>query len=347
MAKQVRIALADPTPTEAKMVLQVLESDPQIKVVSVAQTAAAIVEEVRRLRPNLVIMDLNLPGQGVFQAVERIMGEVATPILVLTSTKAPDPLVAKRLIASGALEVLPKPSTPQEWVACAPEFMRRVKILAQVQVVTHLAGRRRSRKLAAAKLAKRPGQPVEVVAIGASTGGPKALMQLLSVLPADFGAGVLVAQHIAQGFLSGLREWLAEHCSLAVHVAEDEMPVKPGQVILAREDRHMLVNRAGVVRLSSPNSTRELCPSADRLLESVASAYGPAAVGVLLSGMGQDGARGLEAIRQAGGWTIAQDEETSVVFGMPQAAIQAGAALEVLPLPAIAQRLIELSLWQG
>lgn len=346
MEPRLRVVVADSSPAEAASAAWALRTDPEFEVVALSRTATEAVEQVRRLRPNLVVMELSLSGQGTFEAVEHIMAEVPTPILILTNLPPRDPSVARRLIASGALEVMAKPASPAEWEARTPELLRRAKILAQVRVITHLAGRHRRRvDLTSRATAAEAGvRSVRVVAIAASTGGPRALMQILNALPSDFGAALLVAQHIAQGFASGLRDWLADKCTLNIQVAADGMPVRAGVVILARDDQHMVLDGPDTVRLYPPASQEDLCPSGDRLLESAARAYGRAAVGVILSGMGRDGAKGLQAIYQAGGWTIAQDERTSVVFGMPQAAIEAGAAAEVLSLSAIAARLVELSL---
>lgn len=345
MTRELRVVVADSSPSEAALAVRALRSDPTIEVAAVAHNSLEAIEQVRHLRPKLVVMALSLPGRDTVEAVERIMAEAPTPILILTRLPPPDPAVARHLIASGALEVMAKPAGPVEWEARTPELLSRVKILAQVHVITHLAGRRRGQAdlTGDAMPAGRLGRGIRVVAIAASTGGPRALVDLLSELPADFGAAVLVSQHIAQGFAAGLREWLGEKCALTVQVASDGMRVQPGMVILAADDQHMTVENPDTVCLHPPASDREVCPSGDRLLGSVARAYGPLAVGVILTGMGRDGVQGLRAIRQAGGWTIAQDEGTSVVFGMPQAAIEAGAAVEVLPLPTIARRLVELS----
>jgi len=184
-----------------------------------------------------------------------------------------------------------------------------------------------------------------VVGIGVSTGGPGVLSQILKALPAGFPMALLIVQHISEGFTAGLVEWLSREVRLGIRLAREGDPVEPGVALMAPDGAHLVIQRGGRVRLTRALPVGGHRPSADVLLQSLADTYGEAAIGVLLTGMGRDGAEGLKAIRDAGGHTIVQDEESSVIFGMPKVAIDLGAAEEVLPPAGIAERLLQLARW--
>jgi two-component system chemotaxis response regulator CheB len=243
----------------------------------------------------------------------------------------------------GALDVLVKPPGPESpgFAASAANLVSMVKMMARVKVVRHWRI-----MTPAATMPARPspalGARVRVVAVATSTGGPAALQRLLSGLPADFAAPVLVVQHITPGFTAGLAAWLGSVCPLRVKVAEEGEIPAPSIVYLAPDAQHLGVAENGRLRLSSAPPVGGFRPSGTFLFAAVARAFGPSAVAVILTGMGDDGVQGLGAIRRAGGKVIAQDEKTSVVFGMPAAAIAEGLADVVLPIDAIAAHLASL-----
>jgi two-component system chemotaxis response regulator CheB len=235
-------------------------------------------------------------------------------------------------LALGALEVIKKPE-PADWAdlqRIGREVIRTVKVLASVRVITHIRGRREQRET---EVARALGQATHrgIVAIGSSTGGPSALLAVLGRLPADLKVPVLVAQHIADGFVPGLVSWLNAGSKIAVAVAEEGVRPQPGVAYFAHTGSNMVIE-SGAIAFRSPSRGQLYIPSADTLFESVAHVYGERAVGVLLTGMGADGAQGLLHLRQLGAATIVQNEETCTVFGMPKAAIDLGAADEVLPV---------------
>ena len=324
-ARRTTVVVVESNKTQRSLLRRVLEEDGTIEVVGDAAGSAEAVELVRAARPHVVTLDLQVEGGGI-QAIGAIMQARPTPILVLSvavegawATRAVDAL------AAGAAEVLPK---PLRWDDAAKSGLRgQVRSIAGVRV-------RRGDALPTAP-PPRPGpvRPDRVVAIGASTGGPVAVSHVLSKLQAA-AAPILVVQHLHADFVAGFVTWLAKATGLPVRTARHGERLKPGVVYVGPGNVHLRVGGGcSVVLGHEPDRIHR--PSADELFSSVADHFGAGAVGVLLTGMGADGAKGLLHIREAGGATIAQDEATSAVFGMPQAAVRLGAARRVLPLDEI------------
>ncbi|MDI6692606.1 MAG: chemotaxis response regulator protein-glutamate methylesterase [Anaerosomatales bacterium] len=338
----VRVLVVDDSLVAREMLTQILQSDPEIEVVGVASNGVEAVEAVARLKPDLVTMDIHMPKMDGISAVEQIMAYTPTPILVVSSSVHGEGVGrAFDALSAGALEVMKKPE-PRDWAELdriASELIRKVKLLSRVRVITHIRGRRAAgRPSAPAPVPVREPGTVSLVAIGSSTGGPSALMSVLAPLPADFPAPIVIAQHIADGFIPGLVSWLDAACKIAVRAAEDGETVQPGTAYLAPTGLNLAVETL-TLRFKKPGERQLYIPSADTLFESVAKTHGASAIGVLLTGMGDDGARGLKSLHDAGALTIAQDEATSTVFGMPKAAIEMGAARKVLPVQQIADAL--------
>lgn len=343
MAKTpVRVLVVDDSLVAREMLTQILQSDPDIEVAGVASNGAEAVEAVARLKPDLVTMDIHMPKMDGIAAVEQIMAYTPTPILVVSSSVHGEGVGrAFDALSAGALEVMKKPE-PRDWAELdriAAELIRKVKLLSRVRVITHIRGRRATgRPSEAAPPPTREPGAVSLVAIGSSTGGPSALMSVLAPLPADFPVPIVIAQHIADGFIPGLVSWLDATCKITVRAAVDGEMAMPGNAYLAPTGRNLAVDTL-TLRFKQPGERQLYIPSADTLFESVAKTHGGSAVGVLLTGMGDDGARGLKSLRDAGALTIVQDEATSTVFGMPKAAIEMGAARKVLPVQQIADAL--------
>lgn len=346
---RIRLLVVDDSVVARDMLVRIFGSDPDIEVVGTAANGREAVEAVARLAPDLVTMDIHMPAMDGLQAIEHIMAYAPTPIMVVSSSVYGEGLgSAFDALALGALEVVAKPEMTDRarFEAARKQMVKTAKILARIKVVTHLAGKRRrwlepaGGAPGASVLRERRGG-VSIVAVGSSTGGPAALLGILGRLPRAFPVPVVVTQHIAEGFVPGLVGWLDDACELRVVAAEDGMPLEPGVAYFADTGTNMEVAQ-GSVRFCRPQADQLYVPSADTLFRSVAREYGAAAVGVLLTGMGADGAEGLKAMREAGAVTIAQDEATSRVFGMPRAAIEAGAAEVVLPLDDIAGALLQV-----
>jgi two-component system chemotaxis response regulator CheB len=335
----IRVLVVEDSPTVREFLLQTLCSDPAIEVVATAKTGEEALEAVERFRPDIITMDIHMPRMNGFDATRRIMETHPTPIVIVSgAADATDTAKAFRAIESGALAVLSKPAGvghPAHRQSTA-ELVRTVKLMSEVKVV-----RRWPRYRAAAidpetslckeiRLQTTQSQP-RIVAIGASTGGPPVLRAILAALPKNFPVPVLIVQHIAAGFTQGLVEWLAQSSSLPVHIPTHGQSVLPGNVYVAPDRLHMAVGADGRIQLRSDEHENGLRPSVACLFRSVAKAYGPSAVGVLLTGMGKDGAWELKLMKEQGAVTIAQDRETSVVHGMPGEAIRLGGATYVLP----------------
>ncbi|HEX9053184.1 MAG TPA: chemotaxis-specific protein-glutamate methyltransferase CheB [Anaeromyxobacter sp.] len=332
--RPIRVLVADDSELFRELLVRVIVVDPGFDVVAVAADGNAAAALARSVKPDVITMDLNMPDADGFSGIARIMAESPTPILVLTAN--PEEAVGFRALSLGALDILEKPQATTDLEEYGQLLRSRLRLLAGVKVIRHLRGLR-ERSAAPPRAATRP----ELVVIGASLGGPRALATLLRGLPAGFPVPIAVVQHIADGFTEGLASWLGTESRLVVLEAADGAPLRPGRVLVAPSGRHLLVG-VGVARLSDAPPVDTFKPSVTPLFLSAARAYGARACGVLLTGMGRDGAEGLRKIKEAGGPTIAQDEATSAVFGMPRAAIELGAVDRVLPIDEIPRALLEL-----
>lgn len=341
-ATAVRVLIVDDSPVARAVLKDVLESDAEIQVVGMAATGYEAVEMTAALRPDVVTMDLVMPGMDGMKATEEIMAHHPTPILFLSAFIGREGVCTRSdVLAAGALDVVEKPSTmpDPQWESEADALVQKVKSLARVPVVTHMRRRDSGRHRAAAAETRRATQ---VVAIGASTGGPKVLEDVLSSLPAGYSASVLVIQHMADTFIGTMVETLRRRCPLTIKVAETGDRLVPGTVLIAPPAAHLTVLSGGRVLTDASPPQRGFRPSIDVTFSSLARVYGSRACGVLLTGMGADGAAGLLAIREAGGTTLVQDEATCAVFGMPRAAIELGAAQHVLSPAGLSRHLVSL-----
>ncbi len=322
----------------------VLSCDPDIRVMATASTGEEAVAYLQQCQPNLILMDIHMPKMDGFEATRQIMATHPVPIVICTGSPSfGDSHTAMRTLEAGALAVLKKPmgfGDPAAEVQTA-ELIKTVKLMSEVKVV-----RRWNRTPGAAPVVVAPLLPdfirhdTAVVAIGASTGGPPVIFQILSGLPCTFPAPILVVQHISPGFTGGFAAWLATASSLPVHVARGgEMPL-PGHVYVAPDDHHLRVGLAGELQATWDAPLYGLRPSVAVLFRSVAERFGRRAIGVLLTGMGRDGAEELKLLADQGALTVAQDEASCVVFGMPAEAIRLGAARFVLPPQKITDLLI-------
>ena len=346
----IRVLVIDDSATARALVVNVLGSAGDLQVVGEARDGLEGVALTQKLRPDVVTMDLHMPKMDGYTAIKEIMITAPTPIVVATgSTLAGEVATAMHALRAGALAVLRKPPAPGTpgFDEAVQKLITTVRAMAQVKVVRHWRSTdRQTPRDGGSTPAPLPPPMGDVrtrlVAVATSTGGPAALQVLLSDLPGDFEAPILVVQHITRGFTNGLAAWLNTLCDLHVKVAEHGERLASHTVYIAPDDRHLGVSNQAVVALSAAPPVGGFRPSGTFLFESAARAFGPAATAVILTGMGDDGVAGLRAVRQAGGRIIAQDEETSVVYGMPGAAVAAGLADQVLPLDRVAARLVQL-----
>ena len=340
----IRALVADDSPTARALLAALLAADPDIRVVAEAADGAEAVELTRTLRPDVVTMDIEMPRLDGFRATKRILTEAPTPIVIVSGLDVKDVAISLEALRAGALAILPKPGGPAatQFEQESRHFVATVKAMARVRIVRRAAERPAPVVPPPSALERRAVRP-EAVGIVASTGGPAALHRILSELPATYPHPVLLVQHIAIGFAEGLAHWLDGASKLRVKVAEPGERLQPATVYVAPDNRHLGAARDRTVELSDAPPVGGFRPSGTHLFEAMARAFGAASLGVVLTGMGRDGADGLRAVRTAGGTVLAQDEATSDVFGMPAAAIREGLADRVLPLGAIAAELVRLA----
>ena len=340
----IRILIVDDSPTGRALLAEIFGSDPELQVVGVAVDGAEAVELTRKLRPDIVSMDLRMPRMDGFEATKEIMILSPTPIVIVTSSRSVhDVEMSVRALSAGALAILEKPMGPAKpgFDEDALRLIAQIKALSQVKVVRHW--RPAASAVRVAKAAATGRRRAQVVAMASSTGGPAALETILKGLSADFSVPILIVQHISRGYVQGLADWLDKAArKRRVKVAEAGEALRKRTVYLAPDDRHLGVSSNGEIALSNAPPVAGFRPSGTFLFESAAQSCGSALAAVILTGMGEDGVAGLRAVRAAGGCVIAQDEKTSIVFGMPGAAIAAGLADEVTPLEEIAGKLTEL-----
>ena len=342
MAK-IRVLVVEDSATMRDRLCSVLAGDPDIELVGAARDGREAIDLCQAHRPDVVTMDMMLPVMSGLAATEYIMAHCPTPILVVSSSFNRGELFKMYdALAAGAVDVLEKPSgkeAPGEWEA---RFLSAVKVVARVRVITRPRARMAARH-AGAPPAGGGERPLKVVAVGASTGGPSAVLELFRGLPQTFSVPILLVIHINALFATAFADWLDAQSPRRVAFARDGQLVSDvvGRVVIAPAERHMIV-RGNRIHLDDGPERHSCKPSVDTLFDSVAAEFGATAAACLLTGMGRDGASGLLAIRRAGGTTIAQDEATSVVYGMPREAVQLGAAQSVLPIGEIGPALVAL-----
>ncbi len=334
----IRVLVVDDSAVLRQSTKFILESDPELKVIGEAGNGVDAVNLVNRLQPDVITMDIHMPKMDGLEAIRRIMSAHPAPIVVVTGIDLDREMgLTAQATKLGAVSVLRRPNTVASaaYTAYVSTLIRQVKLMSTVKVIhrpyadrSMVPGDREPGLLASSQ----PAIKTEIVAIGASTGGPAALHQLLSHLPDAFPLPIAIVQHISFGFVTGLADWLNDACAVHVKVGACGEKLLPGTAYIAPDEHHLVVDRFGKIGLSKSESIGGFRPSVTALFQSVARAYGPAAIGVLLTGMGADGAAGLLAMKQAGAITLAQDEASCVVFGMPKEAIALGAAQHVTPL---------------
>ena len=341
----IRVLLVDDSVVDLAVLQRLLGRFPEIQVVGTARTGVEGLAQVARLQPDVILTDLHMPELDGLGFTQELMVRDPRPVLVLSASVDDERVF--RLMEAGALDVRLKPrgGSAESLREAGESLASAIRVISGVKVI-----RRRPREPVDAAALASPagagplarGTTIHLVVIGASTGGPQAISTILSGLPAEFPAPVLVVQHITAGFLQGFIDWLRPRCRLEVRIATHGERARPGVVYFPQEGMHLTVTREGALCTNLEPPVDGHRPSVTVTMRSAAEHHGARAAGVLLTGMGRDGAKGLLAIREAGGATIAQDQATSLVFGMPGEAIALGAAKHVLPVGAIAGQLVAL-----
>lgn len=344
----IRVFLVDDSPLALVLLKRLLATSPEVEVVGAARSGLEALAAFAKTKPDVICTDYLMPELDGLGLIEKTMERYPRPILVISSAvDSSASSAAFPLLAAGAVDVLAKPRATDPFEETAALLVKKIKLLSGVAVIS-----RRAPSTSATELITRtntgnghssPVPPalkagkMSIVCIGASTGGPQVLDTILGALPANYPYPVVCVQHISRGFLTGLVEWLNSRCKLRVKIAEQGETPQVGTIYFPMEETHLEVDKRGKLIASSGPPVDGHRPSVTVTFESVARYYGAGAVGVLLTGMGSDGAAGMAAIANSGGTTVAQSGDTCVVFGMPQQAIARGAAQHVLAPQAIAQ----------
>ena len=348
LIRQIKVLVVDDSAFMRKVISDLLEEDPRIKVIDRARNGKEAVEKVVKLQPDVVTLDVEMPEMDGLAALKEIMRLKPTPVIMVSSITRKGAEITIKALTLGAVDFVTKPSgtISLDMQVVAQELREKVIAAASV-AVDKLAG---IVSLPIAEVRKLPlvrkGQ-VELVAIAASTGGPRAIQSILEKIETTSMVPIVIVQHMPKGFTKSFAERLNEVSKLDVVEGYDNLPLKPNLAVVAPGGSHLIVeyNKMGqlVCRLSDMPPLHSVKPAADLLFLSVADTVGGASLGVILTGMGRDGAEGAKAIRQKGGYVIAESSETCVIYGMPKAAVESGSVDEVLPLYEIPKRLEELA----
>jgi two-component system chemotaxis response regulator CheB len=340
--QKIKVLCVDDSPSVLDLLTYILHTDPQIEVIGTALTGKRAVEFLKEKTPDLVTMDMAMPEMDGLEATRIIMETNPIPIIIVSASWSPSEVGdTYRALEAGAISVIGKPRGigHPDHNRMAMELIAEIKTMAYVKVVRRWPKKEKLLIVTEPEIKK---ADIKIVVIGASTGGPAVICSILSDLSKNLPVPILIVQHIARGFLEGFKDWLAKSTGYPVYIATNMEKMIPGHCYLAPNDFQMGVTAAGTIKLSNSDPVTILCPSVSYLFQSVADIYGKNAMGVLLTGMGKDGARELKMMRDKGAVTIAQDEASSVIYGMPKEAVEMGGATYVLPPPAIAQTIAQL-----
>lgn len=350
---RIRLLVVEDSPSVREFLLYLFASDQEIQVIGTASNGEEALEAVKHKKPDVITMDLHMPRMDGYAATRAIMENIPTPIVIVTGSSSSDELSnTLSALEAGALAVTKRPQGigHPDHAATARELIQTVKLMSEIKVVKRWAkpGKTSSKPHEAHPATPMPALPTarkvfRLVAIGSSTGGPLVLQQILAQLPQAFPLPIMIVQHIAQGFTEGFVEWLTEASRFPGVLAANGTVMRPGHAYIVPNDYQASVDSYGRITLKKDPPENGHCPSVSYLFRSVAEAYREHAIGVLLTGMGKDGAAELGLMKDKGALTIAQDKESSVVHGMPGTAIALGAATYVLGPEKIAAALISLT----
>lgn len=350
--RKIRVMIVEDSAAVRMLLESIIGDDPRLEVAASVATAEEALRVLPTVKPDVISLDIRLPGMNGFEATRRIMAEQPTPIVVVSaSVEAEDLKITMNALHAGALAVVEKPTgtTSADYAGLAQRLCRQLVIMKDVSVVRQRYGTMPKRALAAPRETKRAAFPLaphsngyRALGIVASTGGPNAVLTVLQALGPDYPLPILLVQHITPSFLGGFVAWLDDACPLKVAIAREGEAPLPGHVYVPAAERHLELD-GWRSRITDGPPVGGQKPSGTVLLQSMARSLGMRTLGVVLTGMGDDGAEGLKAVHDAGGYTIAEDESTAVVYGMPAAAARLGAVSEQLPLHRIGGRIFEIS----
>ena len=352
--KKIRVMIVEDSPTVRELLIHIINQDPRLEVAASVDSGEKALRIIGRIQPDVISMDIRLPGMTGFEATRKIMQTRPTPIVVISaSVEKKDLQISMNALRAGALSVVEKPVNFNQasYDQLAHKICTQLVIMSEVKVVSQrlktkppdLLGHPKADKpLPFREDTARSRNSYKWLGLVASTGGPKALSEILGNLPGNFPLPIFVVQHITASFHDGFIDWLNSITPLSVMMAAARMIPVPGSIYLPPADHHLIVENGYVLPANSPPVCRQR-PSGTVLFQSMAEHSGQNSIGVVLTGMGEDGAEGLKAIKDAGGYTIAENESTAVVYGMPAAAVAIDGVCESLPLDGIASRILEMT----
>jgi two-component system chemotaxis response regulator CheB len=346
MSKKIDVLIVDDSAYMRKVITTMLQSDEDIFVVDTARDGLDALEKVKQLKPQVITLDVEMPRMDGLTALQRIMQECPTAVIMLSSLTQEGSETTIKALTLGAVDFVPKPSgaISLDIAKVKEDLIAKIKICARASLknVRSLAPVMEQRVARPPADAPVGGAPDKLIVIGSSTGGPNALQQVIPRLPANLPAGVLIVQHMPPGFTASLAARLNDISGLAVKEAAEGDQIRSGQVYLAPGGQHMVLDGSMAIRLNGAPPVHSVRPAVDVTMESVVNNFKGPLVGVILTGMGYDGAKGMAAIKKAGGKTIAQDEATCVVYGMPRVVVEMGKADRVLPIGEIAEGIMDM-----
>jgi len=338
----IKVLIVDDSAVAREAIKNILESDPELKVIGYAKNGQEGVEKTLELKPDLITMDIYMPKLDGYQATKEIMRLRPTPIIAVSaSVDSIEMKTSFRAINAGALGLVEKPLSVSDvrFKHIKNNLITKVKIMSTIKLVRRWQSSKEVEKLDLPR--SQSEQRAKIIAIGASTGGPSAVNLILKQLPKDFNIPIVIVQHITAGFSQAFADWLSGECRRTVHLAQAGRRIFPGDILIAPDNTHFGISTSRCVSLVNKVNYNHHRPSVNFLFDNVARAYGSKSIALILTGMGNDGCDGIKAIKIAGGRTIAQDEASSVVFGMPKAAINTGAIDEVVPIDEMVKTILK------
>jgi len=337
--KKTTVLIVDDSASARELLTYIINKSPSLEVIGCVENGEKALEFIKQRRPDVITMDVIMPKLDGFETTRRIMQQTPIPILIISSSYNPEDVTKSfQAIDAGSLGIIKKPSGPMD-----PDFPIISKVITETLINiadVKMVARRHKRHEPVSKTTVI--EPIEIIGIGASLGGPQALKMILSQLPKTFGLPIFIVQHISQGFVQGFVDWLNDTTSLTVKLATQGYYAQPGEVIIAPDGFHLEVAPGRRVSLLKGEPEEHICPSVSRLFKSIANVYAQKGAGVILTGMGRDGVDELLLLKQKGGHTIAQHEDGCTMYGMPKEAIAIGAAKHIIHLDNIADSLLQL-----
>ncbi|CVK17635.1 protein-glutamate methylesterase/protein-glutamine glutaminase [Sporomusa sphaeroides] len=345
----IKVLVVDDSVFMRKLLTDLFAGETDFTVVDTARNGKDAIDKVKRFKPDLITMDVEMPVMDGIKALELIMKEAPTPVVMISSLTQAGAVATLRALEIGAVDFVAKTAGPiSNITAIRTEILTKCRAAVRANVLQLATGRATAGALPAMpKMHSPPGLALDerIVAIGTSTGGPRALQEIITKIPGNIPCGIVIVQHMPPGFTKSLAERLDSLSSVTVKEAEHNDVIRPGYVFIAPGDYHMLIEREGgktVIKLNQNPPIGGHRPAVDPLMESVARTYGSKAIGVILTGMGRDGAKGIEAIKRQNGYTIAEDQSTAVVYGMPKAAIELGVVDKIVPITGVTAEILKV-----